>query len=219
MIKYFTIFGERCSGTTFLMNAIQTNFNLIFTAEYTWKHFFGHYDFSTLSDVNNNETLFIGIIREPIEWINSFFLKKHHIPFENKKDINSFLFNTFYSIRDDNSEILEDRHIITKKRYKNIFELRKIKNNYLIHEMKNKVKNYILIRYEDLRDMYITVLDFLHTKFNLIKKFNKYITIDSYKGIKNYPFIKKHVTLKPDIIKLIKNNIDIEQENTIGYLY
>jgi len=40
--------------------------------------------------------------------------------------------------------------------------MRKIKNNYLINDMKKKVKNYILIRYEDLRDNYDVVLDFLH---------------------------------------------------------
>ena len=33
-IKYFTIYGERCSGTNFLESAIKENFEL----EITWKY-------------------------------------------------------------------------------------------------------------------------------------------------------------------------------------
>ena len=157
-MRYFTIYGERCSGTNFLMHAILSNFNLEYTTKYSWKHFFGNYNFK--SDIKNeDDTLFICIIRNPIEWIDSFYNKLHHIPEENRNSINDFLFNKFYSIYEDTlTEIIEDRHIITKERYKNIFELREVKNNYLINEMKNNVKNYILIRYEDIRDNYDIVL-------------------------------------------------------------
>jgi hypothetical protein len=218
MIKYFTIYGERCSGTNFLMHSLEDNFDIKFTAEYAWKHFFGHYDFDTLSEENNNETLFIGIIRNPIDWINSFSKNMHHIPVENKLNIRTFLFNTFYSVYSNNKEIIEDRNIITKKRYNNIFELRKVKNNFLINDMKNKVKNYILIRYEDLRDRYDTVLNFLHQKFNLVKKNDNYVKIDTYKGNNNHPFYVKPITLSKRIIGKIKENIDIEQESSLGYM-
>lgn len=218
MIQYFTIYGERCSGTNFLMSAMEYNFDIKFTAEYAWKHFFGHYNFDSLNNELNNNTLFIGIVRDPIEWINSFYKKKHHIPYENKLNIHAFLFNKFYSIYDDNREIMEDRHIITKERYKNIFEMRKIKNNYLINDMKLKVKNYILIRYEDLRDRYIYVLDFLQKKFNLTKINENYVSIESYKGYNKQIYYKKPITLRPKIIEIIKQNIDMEQENSLGYL-
>ena len=75
-IKYFTIYGERCSGTNFLMQSITENFNIEYTTKYCWKHFFGHYKFE--NNEEEDETLFIGIIREPISWIDSFFKKKHH---------------------------------------------------------------------------------------------------------------------------------------------
>ena len=82
----------------------------------------------------------------------------------------TFLFNEFYSVNEHSNEIMEDRHFLTKERYKNIFELRKVKNNYLIKEMPTLVKNYLLIRYEDLRDNYDVVLKFIQKKFNLIQK-------------------------------------------------
>jgi len=218
MIKYFTIYGERCSGTNFLMNAILKNFELEYTIKYSFKHFFGFYDFDSFESNEDNETLFIGIIREPISWVDSFYKKLHHIPIENKKNIKTFLFNEFYSIYDDTTEIIEDRHIITKERYKNIFELRKVKNNFLINDMPKKVKNYLLIRYEDIRDNYEKVLDYFHIKFNLKKKFDKYVKIFNYKGTKDYKFYIKNITLNKYFIDLIKKNIDNEQEKSLGYI-
>ena len=46
MIKYFTIYGERCSGTNFLFHAIKENFELEFTSEFGEKHFFGFHDYT-----------------------------------------------------------------------------------------------------------------------------------------------------------------------------
>jgi hypothetical protein len=219
MIKYFTIYGERCSGTNFLMNAILNNFELEYTTKYAWKHFFGYYNFEDSLKSTDDETLFIGIIREPISWIDSFYKKMHHIPNENRKTIRTFLFNQFYSLYEDTyNEIMEDRNIITKERYKNIFELRKVKNNFLITEMPKKVKNYLLIRYEDLRDNYETILEYFHIKFNLKKKQSVYQRINNYKGTMDYMFTIKKITLRKNILKIIENNLDNKQEQSLGYL-
>ena len=111
MIKYFTIYGERCSGTNFLLHAIEENFNLTFSNDYSWKHFFGHYSFE--KNEKEDETLFIGIIRHPIEWLDSFHKKMHHVPKKNKINIMTFLFNEFYSVNEHSNEIMEDRHFLT----------------------------------------------------------------------------------------------------------
>ena len=217
MIKYFTIYGERCSGTNFLMHAIEKNFKIEYTTNYCWKHFFGHYNYKN-NDIEN-ETLFIGIIRDPIEWIDSFYKIKHHVPLENKNDVMKFLFNEFYSLYENsNDEIMEDRHLITGKRYKNIFEMRQVKNNYLINNMPKLVKNYLLIRYEDLRDNYNLILDYFHIKFKLEKKYIIYQTIDNYKGSLDYLFKQKNILLNQGIINIIKKKLDKIQERSLGYL-
>jgi hypothetical protein len=41
MLKKYTIYGERCSGTNYLENIINMNFDVNVTWEYGWKHFFG----------------------------------------------------------------------------------------------------------------------------------------------------------------------------------
>ena len=219
MVKYFTIMGERCSGTTFLEQAIKKNFELEFIWHYGYKHFYGHYNYNKKNPIiqNDDEVLFLGIIREPISWINSFYDKKYHIPNKNKKNIKSFLFNEFYSIDDNNNEILEDRNYENNERYKNIFEMRYLKNKYLIDHSK-KVKNYILIRYEDLKYNYINLLNFIQTKFNLKRLNENFIKINSYKGQGSKLFIENKIKLKNEIIKIIQDNLNNKQEKSLGYI-
>jgi hypothetical protein len=96
--------------------------------------------------------------------------------------------------------------------------MRRIKNNYLMNDMKNNVKNFALIRYEDLRDNYDTVLNFIKNKFNLKRKNEtEYIKILNYKGKQPNLYEKKPIMLIQNIIDLIKKHIDIEQEKVLGY--
>ena len=219
-LKQFTIYGERCSGTNFLFHAMQKNFTLSYTEKYGNKHFFGFHAFETERDGNVDTTLFIGIIRNPVEWIDSFIKKPHHLPEINKQNIHSFLFQPFYSIYDDSrEEIMEDRNMLhPTERYKNIFEARAIKTDFLSKEMPKKVKNYLLIRYEDLRDNYTKLLEFIEKKFSLVRKNPQFIPIESYKGNQQKgAFIKKPVVLHPTFIKIIHKNLNKEQENSLGY--
>ena len=80
------------------------------------------------------------------------------------------------------------------------------------------VKNYLLIRYEDLNNYYETVMMFLEKKFQLKRKHKDWVKINSYKGQKNKLFIQNQVQIPIDIIKKIKLRINQEQEKSIGYL-
>ena len=218
MIQNFTIYGERCSGTTYLEELIKENFEINYVTNYNWKHFFGNYDFK--NDENENNTLFIGIIRHPIDWIDSFYNNQHHIP-NSPKNISNFLLDEFYSIFTDGEssgkEIMDDRNMITRNRYKNIFELRKIKNDYLINIMPTKVKNYLLINYDNLINNSVIILQQIQDKFNLIPKNVSFQNILTYKGDNENNYVKKQINMTDNIIEIIKNNIDKEQEETLGY--
>lgn len=98
---------------------------------------------------------------------------------------------------------MEDRNIYTKKRYKNIFELRHTKNKFLVEDMPKLVKNYLLITYDDL-------LNNFTYNMNLIKNFNLQIknnidfplNIMYYKKNKNKLYKrKKNIIVKEKIIK------------------
>jgi hypothetical protein len=237
-ITKFAIFGERCSGTNFLEKSMKSNFNVSLINDFGSKHFFCFNDYS---NKNYDDTLFIGIIRNPIYWLNSFSKELYHVPEINKKNLINFLFNEFYSICDqidvpigiiDGNIVFNnksmyiqkndinklDLNYLTNNKYKNIFELRKIKNDYLMNVMPKLVKNYILINYEDLLYNYDNVLDNIYIKFSLIKLNNKYIKINKYKKSDKYNFIKqRNITFTPHLINIIWNNLNIEQENKLGY--
>ena len=188
MIKNFTIYGERCSGTNFLETIItgssyfHKNNNAAFDIPVTWdfghKHFFGFND----QDIINHgaETLFIGIVRDPYNWLNSLFVERHHVP-QCNWSIDNFLFNEWYSIEHDrfsslfNKEYLEDRHFETQQRYKNIFELRANKLRYLYDIMPKIAKNYMLVTYEELCDNQINIVDAISDRFGLNIQNSNYI--------------------------------------------
>jgi len=227
-INKFVILGERCSGTNFLEEAITQNFDINYTTEYGNKHFFCFNNYT-----NNENTLFIGIIRNPIYWLNSFSKELHHLPNINK-NLKNFLFNEFYSVLDiqnvkknmlefntfQNSEIVNPRDLnyLNGNKYKNIFELRKMKNEYLMNIMPRKVKNYILINYENLLYNYEDTLNNIHIKFNLSKKNDTFIKIKNYKKSNTYNYKQQRIiTFNHNLLHVIWNNLDTEQENKLGY--
>ena len=167
MLKKYTIYGERCSGTNYLQNIMNLNFNIKLTHEYGKKHFFGFQDEKLKK---SDDTLFICIVRNPVDWVNSLYREKYHIAKHLRKNITDFLNKEFYSYNDkhsgliDGSEIIEDRNIYTGKRYKNIFELRHTKIKWMMEELPNKVKNYIFIKHEDL------LYDFKNTLLKINEK-------------------------------------------------
>lgn len=227
-IKNFVILGERCSGTNFLEESITQNFDITYTTKYGNKHFFG------LNNYNNDDnTLFIGIIRNPIYWLNSFSKELHHVPIINRS-LPNFLFNEFYSVLDaqnvkrtmlqfnsfQNYEIVnpKDLNYSNGNKYKNIFELRKMKNHYLMNIMPYNVKNYIMINYENLLYNYEDTLNQIQTKFNLIKKNNTFIKIKNYKKSNTYNYKQQRIiTFNNELTHTIWENLDVEQENKLGY--
>jgi hypothetical protein len=210
MLKKVTIYGERCSGTNYLEELLVLNFNVEIVWNYGWKHFFGFNDLS-----NSDDTLFIGIIRNLEDWINSLYRQKYHLPRVLTTSNDTYLNDTFYSINYNNDEIMSDRNIDTGERYKNIFELRFVKNKFLIEKMPKLVKNYCLITYDNLIDNFKDVMNnfnnFLQIKDWKTFPLNiEYNTNPVYRKQKNTKFIKKSNNIPKEKIKnKIKENTKI----------
>ena len=205
-MKKVTIYGERCSGTNYLEYLLLTNFNVQIVWDYGRKHFFGFNDLSNTDDV-----LFIGIIRNLEDWVNSLYREKWHLPITLTETIDTYLNNTFYSIYDTNDEIIEDRNIETGERYKNIFELRLVKNKFLIEKMPNMVKNYCLITYDNLIDNFTDIMYKLKNCGLEIKdNINFPVNTSYYKGFPDIIFKKK-------LNHIPKEKIIIENEQLISY--
>jgi hypothetical protein len=222
MITQFTVFGERCTGTNFLQHCIKKNFNLELVWDYGWKHFFGFTNYKSCDHV-----LFIGIVRDPVDWLCSFKNTPHHLPPHLYSTWQHFLFDEFWSQNEEmcyhvpNYEILEDRHIHTKERYKNILEMRQVKCNFLLDKMPNLVKNYILIKYEDLVDRYDEVMMEIQEKFNLKSQttnFEKIISVCTDTSICTDDKWNKKIYQIPKEID-ITEHLDLELENKLGYYF
>jgi len=151
MVKKVTIFGERCSGTKYLQKLLEINFHVEITWEYGAKHFFG---FKPLSD----DVLYIGIVRNLTDWVNSLWRIPYHVPKENTKDVHSFLTNEWWS-EYEGREIMEDRNLETGNRYKNILEMRHVKNKFLVETMPKIAKQYCLITYDELMNNFMKVMN------------------------------------------------------------
>ena len=263
-IKYFTIFGERCSGTHFLQHAIQTNFHIQYIKGE--KHFFGNKEFRDTLDITQSPTslrqvrseartkdledypemvyhrriitlfeqkmfeldridteelLVFALVRDPVEWMDSFYKRGHHVPPENRQPYERFVSCEFYSIYEDGpknkEEIMEDRHWKTKERYRNIYELRYWKNKYMMEELPKQYIHYYLLKYEDLRDNYEETLEYIRTRFGLRRTNQTYIPILKQKGTYNALYEKKPILLTDAQQREIWSNININQENALGY--
>jgi hypothetical protein len=216
MLKKYTIYGERCSGTNYLENIINMNFDVNVTWEYGWKHFFGFQDDKLK---NSDDTLFICIVRNLPDWINSFYRNQHHWPkckqmLCNEKRLDEFLNKEFYSVFDkDQTERMEDRNIYTGERYKNIFELRHTKIKWILEDLPNKVKNCIFIRYEDLiNDFDKTLLKIRDKGFEVKKNINFPLNTNNYKNNQKKKFIQKKNSISTELILNNPNLIPLYEE-------
>lgn len=203
-IEKFVIYGERHSGTKFLRDSF-LSFNIEQTNFFGHKHWFGYASKNKIK--YEMHTMFIGIVRNPYDWIAALNNLQHHIPKENRPYKN-LLHNEWYSIDSQNIEITQDRNFATKnkRRYKNIFELRETKLHYLIHTLSLLARNYVFLRYEDFVANHEHIMSLIESKFHLQK-------------IKNPP--SAYEPIKRDIPKDIKSiidaNINWKIENQIGY--
>jgi hypothetical protein len=233
-IRYFTILGERCTGTNFVQHAIEKNMNITYVKGE--KHFFGNrefrqssslpktkeeIDFDRFDAISPDELLVICMIRHPIDWIDSFLKNPHHVPPENICLVRSFLSNEWYSVYKDgiraNTEIMEDRNWKTKERYKNVFEMRTMKSAYLLDEVPKQYPHTYFLRYEDARDDYEATLNTIADRFQLTRKTNSLVRIEKYKGTFREKYTKKPIRLPPETQDLIWSNVDKEMERRMGY--
>lgn len=206
-IEKFSIYGERHSGTNFLEQTIKQTFDIDSTYFFGHKHWMGFANSSKIS--YNRQILFLGIVRHPYDWIAGFYNMPHHIPKNNKRTLNNFLLNEWYSIDRDKKEILHDRNFNTKPdflRYKNIFELRSTKTRYLSETMPQIAKNYVLVTYEFLVNHHNRFIDLISDRFKLIKKKNP-----------PEPIFKSKVVLDSSIKNIIDSQIDWNLESIFGY--
>ena len=164
MIKEIKIYGERHSGTTFLLRLIRNNISNNIAGHFKlekdkikfcsnklksnkgtgWKHGVPNLDLYK----NLDSTLFIFIIRDLENWLKAMFKEPIHL---NKSDnIESFLTSNLVACRKKIKSLELDVYSNKEETNKTIFELRYYKLNSYFDTFKN-VKNAIFINLEGIQ--------------------------------------------------------------------
>lgn len=228
---YYFIYGERSSGTNILHETIKLNFkDDLLKYDMDKKHFF---NFTTVENVE--ECLYISIVRDPIDWINSLYRNPHLIScelFEDKTKFISHEFKTWDKTRKEinsifrtkikdprtqkyievDTENLNGRHIYTDQTYKNIFEMRHIKLKFMFEDLPKLLSNYIIIKYEDLINDFENTMNKLKCA-GLTPKCDKFTQIALDKPVKPWMYCKPCRELN-----VTYNDFIPEFEKKLGYI-
>jgi hypothetical protein len=193
------IYGERCSGTNYIANLIQENFDVELTKKYGHKHFFGFECKEKMKKAN--DTLFVCIVRDPIDWLNSLYKTPHHLINRNTITLKNFLNckvvsfrrngNAFNQCRQEKAFINEngdrtykDGGLVTNNTYQGN-EIYKDRNMFT----DRKFESILELRHAKLRFFFKImpklVENCIIVKYeDFLKKFRRTMNTIKYKGLK-----------------------------------
>ena len=109
MILDYTIFGERNSGTNYLLKTLQENLKIPFTQRYGFKHWFikdlnprGRPNTTTDNECIkslefSSHTLFIYILRNPYDWAAAMYERPYHINDSDRSSLLNFISHPYIS--------------------------------------------------------------------------------------------------------------------------
>ena len=174
-IEYIQIYGERNSGTNYLENLLNANLEYLKAGtKLGWKH--GFINQPHLKKYDLSQTLALIISKNPYAWLVSMHQKPYHAPQLANIAFSEFIrkewacysgkynymkpINVDSNILLNSTEMMRERHPLTKQRIENVVHLRNLKNQSFL-KLINIFENYYFIRYEDL------LLDYKQTLYRL----------------------------------------------------
>lgn len=233
MFSKFTIYGERCSGTNYLAKLLHDNFTLDYVflpnSIHGSKHWFG--DVENIKAIKtSSDCMILSVIRNPIDWIMSFFNNPHQQAESRTKDLITFISTEFYSTLQSTGEELE------LCRYRDIFDARRIKSAFLYHLLELN-SNSCFVKYEEIKSHPVQWLMNIEYKFGLIRKHPTFFIeknrivpqnfqigsqSNQIKGTRifevttmpireNYDIPNEHAKI------IIKNRLNLNMESVFGY--
>lgn len=225
-IHEIKVCGERCSGTTFLRDLMFENFPVIDvhthgSHRFGYKHFLWwlefpkdvlklkklSYNMQAVTLAKSKKCLFIVIVRNPYDWIRSFYRAHHHV---SKKLLNQGFFHFISSqwCLKDKFQVIDGYNPYTGKPFNNVLELRSYKmKNYLI--LGDRVDNFCLVRHEDIAKDPEQFVNFIANFYELPRS-EKFMACRKYKPKKYPPFDERS-------LNFINQALNWEIEEVLGY--
>ena len=189
-VELVSLLGERCSGTSYLQQLLESNFNVSNTDEYHYRHFFG-FEQSDHPFKQAECVLFVGVIRAPMEWLDCFYKYQWQLDQWRYTDWQSFLTQPIVSYTESEmnytlsqlpvserpaarqamlqKSIWHDRNFadVQLSEWQDVFELRRVKSAFMLDTFPHMAHNYVLVRLEDLQAHKDRFLHILRLWFNL----------------------------------------------------
>ena len=224
LLNSFQVFGERASGTNFLIQLLLKNLpNIKMVGRYGWKHFFPPAEFP-----NSDRCLFVMIYRDPFDWVRSLFLQPHHVHTSLKKlDFSDFIRSEWYCVFDElanvkpgekqyGKEMMFERNPDNGKRFENILKLRTAKI-LAFEALRGKVDYIEFVRYEDIKNDPTGFIDRIARKHDIASAIN-FTPVEKYKGITDKKYVpKNYFDISRQDYQYILKQLDFEVEASIGY--
>ena len=189
---------------------------------------------------DSENSLFVFVVRNHEDWVRSFFLQPFYVPHVNMKHGFLHFLKSEWTI---NLTILAcdyykenrpegwsftwpyaldtqyyDYNVYLGRNFTNIFELRYYKTlNYL--QIGSKVKNFIFLRYEDVREDPEGCVNFI-SEFYGVPRCALFAPILQYKGVDSSPVLfteKAYEPLPAYIQVFIQRHINYDIEKELGY--
>ena len=256
-IELFSLLGERCSGTNYLQQLLESNFDMANTDDYHYRHFFG-FEQPKHPYRKAQCVLFVGVVRAPVAWLDCFYKYQWQLDQWMYPDWFQFLTQPIQSYRESEMNytlsllpaeqraaardemlthtLFHDRNFADPQLaiWKDVFELRRVKTNYMVNEFRRKVDKYVVVRLEDLQSHYRQFLHILQLWFNLQPKATadslQWLTADSplpeYKDAQMDRDVAEdlgplhgteHQHVTPELHEFIWRSLDRTLEQQLGY--
>lgn len=225
-IQYIQLFGERCSGTNYLEQLFNSNFpEYPFRYTFGEKHYPAWYDGSHIDQAipkycisleGNESYLFLVIVRNPLDWLQSFYMKPCYgvSRWVNCSSFSSFIRSLWYYDQCPYDKPHD------KPFFSNVLELRSARLRNLL-TMRDKVSNYYFIRYETVRDHPEEVIREVSSLFSMkctpdFHPFTKAVRGTS--GVTNVEFAPiSYPAVNEEDRTFILEHLDLDVENFMGY--
>jgi len=170
-------------------------------------------NFDDLEDRHNfvpyKKTLFVYIVRNPYDWIRSFYHWQHAAK-KRIREFSSFIRKPWVS----NTPL--DHHPLKRRSFKDIFELRSMRLLSDSSLIRHKRDCYI-VRYETLKEDYEGVIKEIATLFNLKVK-DPISNYNNYKYMKNVKYVEKeYFSFHQNDLDYINHQINWDIEKFFGY--
>lgn len=221
-IKFYSIVGERCSGTNYLNFLMKKNVNLSETQKFGWKHGFQLPKKNTIV----NDTLCIFIIRNVYDWIRSIdklrwhanksvceknFTEMIRFPWESSID---GAFGTWLDEGRKGQKIKSDLDD-NGNYHPTPLDMRNYKTKKFL-QLQHNFKHFYVINYDQLNKNPEKIIREMCQKFNINVKRNFENHI--YRKGSNIKFTpKKYDTLTKNNLDFINSKIDWNTENLLGF--